>query len=177
MQSSIKDIVLVGAGGNAGPAILTELMKSPFNVSVLSRADSKSIFPPGVKVIKSDYSHESLVAALQVSSPFCSPKHHNIELIYSTQGSDAVISLVGATNMVEVEKKLINASIDAGVSHFVPSQFGSDLDDPRCVSLVPMFEVKREILDYLREKQGSGLSWTGIYSGPFLDWVRIFLLF
>jgi hypothetical protein len=70
MQSSIKNVVLVGAGGNAGPAILAELMKSPFKVSVLSRADSSSIFPPGVKVIKSDYSYGSLVAALKVSLRF-----------------------------------------------------------------------------------------------------------
>jgi NmrA-like family len=79
--------------------------------------------------------------------------------------------------MVDVEKKLIDASIAAGVSHFMPSQFGSDIDDPRCVSLVPLDEWKREITDYLREKEGSGLTWTGIYSGPFLDWVRNFPLF
>jgi hypothetical protein len=37
--------------------------------------------------------------------------------------------------------------------------------------LVPLFEVKMELIDYLKSRESEGLSWTGVGAGLLLDWV------
>lgn len=138
------------AGGNVGSVLLdTFLKESSFKVTVLSRQDSQSTFPSGVKVLHADYdSQDSLIKALQ--------------------GQDAVISLVGS-GVLKDQAKLIDAAIAAGVQRFVPSEFGSDTVDPRNRALVPISKDKYEITEKLKNSE-SKISWTSIITGPFFDW-------
>ncbi|RMZ74295.1 isoflavone reductase family [Pyrenophora seminiperda CCB06] len=147
---AIKNVIIIGAGGNLGPAILDAFLKeSSFNTTVLSRQNSTSTFPSGVKVIKADYdSLESLRDAFK--------------------GQDAVISLVGGMALGD-QKKLIDAAIAAGVKRFIPSEFGSNTDDARTRAVVPPFEGKSDTVKYLKSKEKE-ISWTSIVTGPFLDW-------
>lgn len=137
------------ASGNLGPSILSEFLKSHLTVSVLSRPSSTATFPPEVNVIKSSYEPSELVPALK--------------------GQDAVISLVGAAAFDE-QQKLIDAAIAAGVKRFVPSEFGSNTADQKAREFVPIFGTKKEVVDYLVGKEGE-ISWTGVITGPFFDWV------
>ncbi|KAK5690316.1 hypothetical protein LTR17_025979 [Elasticomyces elasticus] len=103
---SIKNMVLVGAGGNLGSTILCSLLSSSdnFNVSVLSRASSGYLPPAGIQLYKTDYSHESLVTAFK--------------------GKDAVVSAIEMIATME-QTKLIGAAIEAGVRKFIPANFGT----------------------------------------------------
>lgn len=149
MSKPIRNVIIAGAAGNLGATVLDEFLKTPgFNVSVLTRAESSTTFPDGVKVHKTDYSEEQLVKTLQ--------------------GQDAVLSLISFSSAA-TQKVLIDASIKAGVSRFFPSEFGHPPDHRNIEFLPPPFPVKDEILDYLKQKQDTGLSWTAVITGGFFD--------
>jgi hypothetical protein len=139
------------AGGNLGPTVLNIFLKhSVFNVTVLSRENSKSTFPPGVKVLRADFdSADSLTAAFQ--------------------GQDAVLSLISGS-VVGDQNKLIDAAIAAGVKRFVPSEYGSNTADERIISIVPILSAKKAMVDYLRTKEDR-ISWSAVINGLFFDWV------
>ncbi|OJD29109.1 uncharacterized protein BKCO1_930001 [Diplodia corticola] len=151
MASPIKNVVLIGAGGNLGPYILKEFLAAPgLNVNVLSRPDSKSTFPADVTVLKSDYTVPSLTSA------------------FRSAHADVVVSLVGTPGF-GAQQAFIDAAIAAGVRRFVPSEFGSDTSNKAVLSLVPFLNGKREVVDYLKSKEGA-IEWTGVVTGPFFDW-------
>lgn len=149
-MSAIKNVIILGAGGNLGPTILHAFLNNKsFVTTVLSREGSKSTFPPGVKVLHADYnSVDSLKNAFH--------------------GQDAVISLV-AGHALGDQNKLIDAAIAAGVKRFVPSEFGSNTADAKVRSIVPAFEAKYGTVNYLKSKE-SEISWSSFITGPFFDW-------
>jgi hypothetical protein len=71
------------------------------------------------------------------------------------------------------QKKFIDASIRAGVKRFIPSEFSSNTLSDTIIQLVPLFEQKRVVLDYLKSKESEGLTWTGIATSLLFDWVRV----
>jgi hypothetical protein len=101
-------------------------------------------------VFKTDYSKSSLVDALK--------------------GHDAIVSTIGGGGLKE-QQSLIDAAVLAGVKRFIPSEYGIDVCHPSAIEIVPFFGQKRAINDYLRSKEGDGITWTSIGTGPFLDWV------
>ncbi|AEO70603.1 uncharacterized protein THITE_45193, partial [Thermothielavioides terrestris NRRL 8126] len=138
------------AGGNLGPAILEQL-KNFFEVTVLSRHASIPNLSPSVRVRQVDYdSMDSLVSALR--------------------GQDAVVSALG-TLALGRQLALVDAAVAAGVRRFIPSEFGSDTTNPKCATL-PVFHDKLATQKVLRTKAatGTGLTYTVICTGPFLDW-------
>ena len=149
MSKPIRNVVIAGAAGNLGATVLDEFRKTPdFTVSVLTRADSSTTFPDGVKVFKTDYSEGQLVDILK--------------------GQDAVLSLISFSSAA-TQKVLIDASIKAGVTRFFPSEFGHPPEHRNIDFLPPPFPIKDEILDYLKQKESSGLSWTAVITGGFFD--------
>lgn len=147
---SIKNVIVLGAGGNLGESILSAFLnESSFNTTVLSRSGSKTVFPTGAKVKYADYeSSASLKEAFQ--------------------GQDAVVSLI-ATAAIGDQKKLIDAAIEAGVKRFLPSEYGANNPDERLTDIVPPLTAKVGIVDYLKSKEDA-ISWTSIITGPFFDW-------
>ncbi|KAF2629697.1 NAD(P)-binding protein [Macroventuria anomochaeta] len=146
---SIKNVIIIGAGGNLGPSVLRALLSSSFNTSVLSREGSNSTFPSGVNVLRANYdSVDSLKQAFQ--------------------GQDAVISLVGS-GAIGDQNKLIDAAIAAGVKRFLPSEFGSDTPNPKTRAVVSVFEAKTGTVNYLKSREDV-ISWTSVITGPFFDW-------
>jgi hypothetical protein len=138
------------AGGNLGPSILTPFLASPFKITVLTRPTSKSTFPASATVIKTDYSPSSLASAFK--------------------DQDAVISIVGNEGFAD-QAKIIDAAIAAGVKRFIPSEFGSDTANPTVREIVPVFNGKKQVVDYLKTKESATFSWTAFITGPFFDWV------
>lgn len=148
--SAIKTVALAGATGNLGPAILSAL-STRFAVTVLTRQTSKNTFPDSITVKPVDYeSVSSLTAALE--------------------GIDAVVSTL-ATSATIPQTNLIDASLAAGVKRFIPSEYGSDTSNPKNAAL-PVFAGKVSTEKYLKEKctSESGLTYTFVITGPFLDW-------
>ena len=152
MSSSIKNVILIGAGGNLGPYILYSFASdSRFKVSILARQSSESTFPSHHKVyhIGDDYPE--------------------VELLEAFKDQDAVISTIATTN-VPLQRKIIDTAIKAGVKRFVPSEFGSDsLNEDARALVPPYFATKKEVVDYLKTKEKEGLTWTSFVPGVFFD--------
>lgn len=150
-MSSIKNVSLAGASGSLGRFVLEKLQASgKFNIKILRRQGSSSTFPSGVDVVDVDYeSLEAVTAALK--------------------GQDALVSTVGMPQ-ITAQNTLIDASIAAGVKRFIPSDYGSDLDNPG-VRKLPVYAQKVEVQDYLIGKtKTTDLSYTTVYNNAFLDW-------
>ncbi|KAI1161278.1 hypothetical protein F5B18DRAFT_457329 [Nemania serpens] len=149
-MSVLTNIALAGATGNLGPAILEQLVKAEFRVTVLTRQNSAHKFPASVTVKPVDYdSVESLTAALQ--------------------GQDAVVSILGLGALTK-QFHLVEAAIKANVKRFIPSEFGPDTTSPKTSALAVSAD-KVAIQRLLAQKAAKGsISYTYMFTGPFFDW-------
>jgi len=148
-SQSIQKVIVIGASGSVGPHIVEALLANDFVVSVLTRTSSSRIFPPNVKVHRTDYSPSSLLEAFE--------------------GQHAVVSTI-ATIHTHQQISIIDAAISAGVKHFIPSEFGIDTSSKTIGEVIPGAIGKHETVDYLRSKEYLGVSWTAICVGAFFDW-------
>ena len=151
-SSTIKNVLVIGGGGNVGKSTIKALLDESFTVAGLTRESSKATLPEGVKHIKTDYSEASLID--------------------SFKGQDAVVSTVGSIVPGEglaLQHTIVKAAIAAGVKVFVPSEYGIDTSDPKSAIYIPFLKDKIETLDYLRTQQDK-ISWTAIISGGMFDW-------
>lgn len=149
MADPIKNVMVLGASGSVGPPIVDALLAAGFSVSALSRASSKATFPEGVRVVKTDYSPDSLVEAFT--------------------GQDAVVSTI-ATFSTDEQFKIVDAAIKAKVRRFLPSEFGVDTSLPNVIEALPPAKPKVDTVAYLKSKESTGLSWTAVIVGGFFDW-------
>ncbi|KAJ5680895.1 hypothetical protein N7536_012034 [Penicillium majusculum] len=150
MVSYLKNVAIIGASGSIGKIILDGLVaSSQFEITVISRKESEATFPPGVTVLKTDYSDKDLEAAFK--------------------GKDVVISAVGATGFGE-QKKFVDVAIRAGVKRFIPSEFSVNSQNDAVLQLLPLFGQKKELIEYLKSKETDGFTWTGIATSGLFDW-------
>ena len=141
------------ASGALGTALFDQLVKGGFEVTALVRSAGKiPNLPASAKEVVVDFtSSDSLVAALK--------------------GQDAVVSALGAQpGTGPAQKALAQASADSGVKRFIPSDFGSNLDNAE-VRKLAVFKDKFELRDELvRLAKETKLSWTSVNNNAFLDW-------
>ena len=150
---SIKNILVIGAAGNLGRPVAEHLVSAGFKVSALVRPASKSTLPGGVVPVKTDYTSTSLASAFK-----------NI---------DAVVCCIATSSLTD-QAKLINAAAETGVKRFIPSEFGWDTSDvENALEVAPCQIMKTETVRLLREKEKSGMSWTSVVTGLWIDAVSI----
>ncbi|KAA8650352.1 hypothetical protein EYZ11_000697 [Aspergillus tanneri] len=150
MSSPLKSVAVIGAGGSIGTIVVNGLIESSqFTITAITRSESKATFPAGVIVRKTNFSETDLEAAFK--------------------GKDAVISTVGSAAFSD-QKKYVDAAVRAGVKRFIPSEFSASSLNAAVRGLLPLFEVKKELLEYLKAKEGEGLTWTGIFPSLLFDW-------
>ena len=120
-------------------------------MTVLVRSASKATFPSSVKTVTVDYN--------DVAS-----------LTEAFRGNDAVVSTVGNPGL-QGQTTAIDAAIAAGVKRFLPSEFGSDLSNPKTAQL-PVFGYKVNVIKHIEEKAAAypDFSYTLVRNGGFLDW-------
>lgn len=92
-------------------------------------------------------------------------------LVAALKGQDAVVSALGSQpGTAPAQKALAQASADSGVKRFIPSDFGSNLDNAE-VRKLAVFKDKFELRDDLvRLSKESKLTWTSVNNNAFLDW-------
>ncbi|KFY38222.1 hypothetical protein V494_04479 [Pseudogymnoascus sp. VKM F-4513 (FW-928)] len=150
-MSTIKNIAIAGGSGLVGKPIVNALLKSgKFTLTALVRESSTSTFPSGVKVVKVDFdSVASLTEALK--------------------GQDALVSAIGNAAL-QGQNHLVDAAVAAGVSRFLPSEFGSNLDNAKAGAL-PVFGYKVATANYSKEIAASNpaFTYTFIRTGAFLE--------
>ena len=158
---SITNVTLLGADGKLGPAILHALLSHSFQVTVLKRTSSKStdIYPSSVRVFKvpDDFSVDAVADNLR--------------------GQDAVVVTIKGSQ-TDLQYKLAQACIKAGVKRFIPADFGScDSSSPMTQALVPLYKRKTELREHLMQfaNENSAFTWTSLVCGHFFDWNPEFL--
>lgn len=118
-------------------------------MTVLSRQNSSSQFPEGVRIIRADYNDPaSLESAMK--------------------DQDVVISMIGG-ELSGDQNRFIDAAVAAGVKRFLPSEFGPNTQDPRVVKFIPILPSKVGTVNYLRSKE-STMDWSSLVTGLWLDW-------
>jgi len=156
---TITNVALIGGTGTLGAPVLKALKASQFNVSVLNRHTSKSVYPSTrVITIPEDLDVETVADALK------------------TNEIDALIIAIAGSH-VESQKKLIDAAFKAGVKRVMPAEFGScDSADDRTNEILPLMKGKKDVRDYLlslenqTREDGSNLTWTSLVTGHFFDY-------
>lgn len=116
----IERVAIVGAGGSIGKPIAQELLKTKqHTVTALTRTDSTSVLPDGVKVVRVNYDDEdSLVSALQ--------------------GQQFLIITLSVTAAHDTQSKFIQAAARAGVPYVMPNSFGWDVLNQGLAKDIPL---------------------------------------
>jgi hypothetical protein len=128
------------------------LIAAHFEVTCITRPNSKATLPDGVAVKTADYTDiEALVAGLQ--------------------GQDA---LVEAFNPVAASHQalILQAALATGVRHIITPDFSGDTFNTNADELL-IFDTKRRAqreLESVVAASGNKLSWTAIIVGPWYDW-------
>lgn len=121
------------AGGRSGGFIAKSLLdRNRFTITAITRPDSTSQLPSGIKVAKaSNDDHDALVAALR--------------------GQDVLLITLSVLAPEGTQAKLIRAAADAGVPWVVPNDWGFDTADEAVVNDVPGCskhpQARKDILD------------------------------
>ncbi|KAK8090836.1 hypothetical protein PG994_000341 [Apiospora phragmitis] len=150
-----RNITVVGAAGNLGSAILSALLAQGIHtVSVITRADSKSI-------------KDRILAAAGVARVHRGGYDDAAFLAEALKGQDALVLAVGHGGY-DAQEPLMRAAARAGVAWVVPCEFGSDRTNARLFAdvgalLMAAKEKHRALAEEL------GLRWLGVVNNPWLD--------
>ncbi|KAF4446192.1 hypothetical protein F53441_10168 [Fusarium austroafricanum] len=149
--NQLNNVAIFGASGNFGTPITAALTKAGFNVTIITRNESKSTFQDGIPVIRTEYTLDALTKVLA--------------------GQDAVVCVVGPAG-VSLQATMIDAAQAAGVKRFIVDDFGWGPDFRN----YPEFEAVRaqRLVGTDRAKEHAAanpcFTWTGIASGNPIDW-------
>jgi uncharacterized protein YbjT (DUF2867 family) len=155
---SITNVALIGGTGTLGAPVLKALKASEFNVFVVNRQTSRSVYPrTQVITVPDDLNVDEVSHALREKE------------------IDALIITIAGSH-VESQKKLIDAAFKAGVKRLIPAEFGScDSADDKTNEILPLMKGKKYVRDYLlslqdKERHGGALTWTSLVTGHFFDY-------
>tara|TARA_R110002003_G_scaffold46_10_gene3799 strand:- start:2778 stop:3689 length:912 start_codon:yes stop_codon:yes gene_type:complete len=156
---SISNVALIGGTGTLGAPLLKALKASEFNVFVVNRQTSKSVYPrTQVITVPDDLNVDDVAQALREKE------------------IDALIITIAGSH-VESQKKLIDAAFKGGVKRVMPAEFGScDSADEKTNEVLPLMKGKKDVRDYLlsvqeQEREGvDKLTWTSLVTGHFFDY-------
>lgn len=120
---------------------------------MLTRNPSSANLPPDVEAISADYtSAETLTPSLL------------------GRGFDAIVIIL---NRLAYDASVVTmqAAVNAGIYRAIPSFFGVSLDNPEIANM-PFMNSKLPVYNDVLEKGARGeITYTGINTGMFLDWV------
>lgn len=159
-MSAIQNVAIIGGNGTLGKPVLEALKKSEFNIYVINRQTSKSVYPKTQVITVPDDLDVDVVAKE-----------------FQEKDIDALVIAIAGSN-VEQQKKLIDAAFKGGVKRVMPADFGScDSADEKTNEILPLMKGKKGIRDYLvevekKERDGSRgkLTWTSLINAHFFDW-------
>ncbi|KAH6957253.1 hypothetical protein DER45DRAFT_569568 [Fusarium avenaceum] len=151
--ATISNVIIAGGTGRLGPSTIKHLLQNGFQVSVLTRNPSSANLPPDVEAISADYtSAETLTPSLL------------------GRGFDAIVIIL---NRLAYDASVVTmqAAVNAGIYRAIPSFFGVSLDNSEIANM-PFMNSKLPVYNDVLEKGARGeITYTGINTGMFLDWV------
>ncbi|KAI1017633.1 hypothetical protein LB504_003935 [Fusarium proliferatum] len=152
-RKTISNVVIAGGTGRLGPPTIRHLLKNGFKVNVLTRSPSLAKLSTEVDVIGADYSSAETLSPSLVG-----------------RGFDAIVIIL---NRLAYDASVVTmqAAVNAGIYRAIPSFFGVSLDNPE-VANMPFMKTKLPVLnDVLAKAEKGEITYTGINTGMFLDWV------
>ncbi len=148
-----KSILVAGATGNLGNRICRELIKRDAAVSAIVRTSTDT---EKIEVLK-----KMGVNVLEVDV-------NNInEIAKACADVDCIVSALAGLGevIVDLQKRILDGAIKAGVTRFIPSDFCTDYDD-----LVPgenrNFDLRKDFKKYL---DSTPIKASSIFNGAFAD--------
>ncbi|TAQ90806.1 hypothetical protein B7494_g889 [Chlorociboria aeruginascens] len=149
----IHNVVILGATGALGHALVPSLQKAGYHITCISRLGSTSAHPPGV-VDSGSADYESVDS-----------------LRNAFRGQDAVIEAFNPAAATS-QQLIVQAALGAGVVHLITPDFSCDTFNPHMRELL-IFEPKiqaQEELERIITESGGALTWTAVIVGPWFDW-------
>jgi len=148
-----KAILVAGATGNLGNRICRELIKREADVTAIVRTSAdpekiETLTKMGVKVIEADLNSVEEIAKACV-------------------GVNCVVSALAGLEdvIVDLQKRILDGAIQAGVPRFIPSDFCTDYN-----GLVPgtnrNFDLRRTFKTYL---DSTSIKASSVFNGAFAD--------
>ncbi|QIW98075.1 hypothetical protein AMS68_003593 [Peltaster fructicola] len=132
-STNIKNIAIVGVSGNSGSHMATALLKTGrFNLTAITRADSKSKPPKGIKAANVNYDDES-------------------SLVTALKGHEALVTTLGISAAPGTQEKLIRAAGEAGVSWIMPNEWTPDISSEDVRNDVAAFADVYRVKEYIKE--------------------------
>ncbi|KAG6029105.1 hypothetical protein E4U19_001155 [Claviceps sp. Clav32 group G5] len=154
---TIQNVCLVGANGTLGTAITKALSATNFSISILRRKSSTS--PPAPAGINEIHVSPSLTLA---------------ELTTALRDQHAVIAAFPLTDVTQ-HIRLAQAAHDAGVSRYIPADYGScDAASPQAQHHLQLYRDKTAVRAKCEELAAAAdattpFTWTSIICGHFFD--------
>ena len=150
----LPSVLLIGASGAFGRPLVEEF------ITQLHRFRKVGILADPAKVSK--FAEVAKRGIQVVPGSFLEPK--------SYAGYDTVISLAGNAIM-RLQPAMIEAAVAGGVSHFYPSEFGSDVGQ-EALKDFRYFRDKRVVRDHLvaTARTHAKFRYTLMLTGPFMEW-------
>ncbi|GJC89624.1 hypothetical protein ColLi_12462 [Colletotrichum liriopes] len=148
----INSLILPSGNRCFGEALVPALVKANFEVTCITRPESKGATFPGVDIKRADYTD---VAALTAAF-----KNH-----------DAVVEAFNPAAAI-YQTHILKAVVAAGVSHIITPDFSGNTFHPNAKEIIifnPKLAAQQELEWVAAESQGK-LMWTAIVSGPWYDW-------
>ncbi|KAK4955214.1 hypothetical protein LTR10_007409 [Elasticomyces elasticus] len=143
--------VLVLGNNRIADAIVDALAAAGFDTHQLVPTRANFTARVSTVVHKSESSPEALIKICQETRP---------DLVISTSGGGSYSS----------QKEIIDAVMSAGVTCFMPAEFGHDSLNERLQQRLPPLEEHTRIIDYLKDLLIEvRLEWVGIATGSLLD--------
>ncbi|XPS68828.1 hypothetical protein M3J09_001109 [Ascochyta lentis] len=153
----LKNIAILGPGGNVGSAIIDKLLQDGPRFSITAITRPTSTYTPskssGITHKTTDYT--SLSSLIEVFT-----------------GQDAIVNCItGGATQYEQSKLIIDAAVAAGVKFFFANEFVGYVTSPQFRRMPEAFAgAKIRIREYLGELAAAGsITWTSLNGGPFFD--------
>ena len=117
---------------------------------MVSRRSSNAVFDPSINVVKVSDSYPE----------------QELEPIFKAHDA-VVVSISHASNGAQIS--MIDAAVKARVKRFIPSEYSSVAENREASELDFRNRDCEKIVQYLRTKESTGLTWTTVVNGLFFD--------
>lgn len=153
----VRKVAVVGSTGQVGFRLSKELLKLGHSVVAISRSRTSH--------------NESRLAVLKGDGAICKFCNDYADVdkmaeAFSSCDTAAVTTRASVEIIREVEPKILEAAVKAGVKRFVPNEFGVHTMELEYGSGT-LFDAKK---DFQKKLFASGLDWTIIYNGYIFDY-------
>ncbi|PVH93433.1 NAD(P)-binding protein [Periconia macrospinosa] len=152
-MSPFKNILIVGAAGSIGTHVLKTLEQEPtFTLTLLQRASSKAKLPAHLRTIS------------------IADSYPTDELVQAFKDQDVIVNCMTSLSAAD-QFRMVDAAISAGVTRYVPSEYGLNNLRPDAQALNSVFHDKGKVQEYLRAKATDGaIEWMSISCGMWIRW-------